>query len=293
MVFEADPANTIVVPDDLRSMHPLVRATQDYFKSGTEQGSHRGSPRPQYLDIDVSKELLRRALRIMNALVRAFEARGWEVTLGTGDDRKSYVTILSQRLPFGIRETIKKTLNPPAKPPRTYDGSVYTPWQSKYHDEPSGRLAFVTRHTWGHGVDKSWLETTTRPLEQRLGDFIMSLVGEANEGVEADKRHEEAERVRREAEERRLAEARRREAEAARVRALERQSVRWETSGRLRNYLTAVRVAAQSQPGGIDAGSRLSDWLVWAEAYARSLDPLQQPLDNLLTVPASSRESDD
>jgi hypothetical protein len=287
IAFEADPANAIVVREDLRSPHPLVKATRDVLEGKGPVESWRIGRTPR-LDIDVSKEQRRRALRILDALVRAFEARGWKVDLGSGDDRKSYVTIFGQRLPFGIRETRKKVTDPPAKPERLLDGRIYTPWRSRQRDEYSGQLAFVIRYDWGYGVLKSWAETKTRRLEERLSEFIISLVKAGYEELEAAKRSAERERERQEAEERWLAEERRREAEATRVRALLQQAESWGTSRRLHGYLMAVRAAAESHPGGLQADTELCNWLAWAESYARSIDPLQQPLTSLPKVPASS-----
>jgi hypothetical protein len=286
IAFEADPTNAIAVPETLRSAHPLVGATRDALQSTARRGvEFVGNRQMHHLDIDVTRGSLPRALRIMDALVKACEVRGWRVSLGTGDDRKSYVTIFEQRIPFGIRETLKKILNEPAKPQRLYDGTFCKPWHSKHRDEPTGRLAFIIRHSWGYSVDKSWVETPTRPLQERLSAFMISLVSAANEEVELHRRREQQRRATQEAEERRLLEQRRREAESARVRALHRQSIQWERSRRLRDYVVAVRAAAELQPGGLQAGSELADWLVWAEAQARSLDPLEQPFDNVLKIP--------
>jgi len=294
MAFEADPANAIVVRGELRSLHPLVKLPRDASdETRKDHADYWRRGRPQQLDIDVSKAQWRRALRIMDALLKAFEARGWTIALGTGDDRKSYVTILGQRLTFGIREVLKKVANPPPKPERLVNGTVYTPFHRKYRDERSGLLAFVMRYSWGHGVQKCWPETKTRPLEERLSDFIVSLVTVAHEFVESAKRRAEMERERQEAEEQRRAEERRREAEVARVRALHRQSVRWETSKRVHSYLKAVRAVAESQPGGLQADSDFSNWLAWAEGYTRSIDPLQQPLERLMTVPRSSDDTEE
>ncbi len=289
IAFEADPANAIVVREDLRVPHALVKATRDVLEGKGPTESWRIGRTPR-LDIDVSKEQRRRALRIMNALIRGFEARGWKVDLGTGNDRKSYVTIFGQRLPFGIREMRKKVTDPPAKPERRLDGRMYTPWRSRRRDEYSGPLAFVIRYDWGSGVLKSWVETKTRRLEERLSDFIISLVKAGYEELEAARRSAERERERQEAEERWRAEEQRREAEAARVRALLQQAESWGTSRRLDGYLMAVRAAAESQPGGLQADTELHAWLTWAESYARSIDPLHQALSNLPTVPGSSDE---
>jgi len=288
IAFESDPANAIVVREDLRSLHPLVKATRDVLEGKVHVGSWRDA-RPCRLDIDVSKPQLKRALRIMDALIEAFEVRGWKVDFGAGDDRKSYVTILRQRLPFGIREMLKKVANPPAKPERLYDGRMHTPWQSKYRDEPSGVLAFVIRYDWGHGVHKSWAETKTQPLEERLSDFVISLVKDAHEDLERAQRRAESERLAEEAAERRREEERRREAEAARVRALLQQSDLWYKSRRLYDYLRAVRTAVESQPDGLEDESDLGRWFAWAEAYARSIDPLQQPLSSLPAVPPAQK----
>jgi hypothetical protein len=292
IAFEADPANAIVVREDLRSLHPLVKATRDVLEGKADPGNWRDGLTPR-LDIDVSKSQIRRAVRIMNALVRAFEVRGWKIALGSQDDRKSYVTIFGQRLPFGIREMLKKVANPPAKPERLYDGRMYTPWQSKYRDEHSGVLAFVIRNDWGRGVNKSWAETQTRPLEERLGDFVISLVRDAHEDLERARRRAESERLAEEAAERRREEERRREAEAARVRALLQQADSWGTSTRLTDYLMAVRAAAEKQPGGLQPDTELFNWLAWAESYARSINPLQQSFNGLPTVLGSSHESED
>jgi hypothetical protein len=104
-------------------------------------------------------------------MVKAFDERGWKVSLGSkerdrANDRKSYVTVLGRQVPFGIRERIKKVENPPAKPEKLLSGGMYTPWQSKYRDVPTGRLSLVLRSGWGNGVTRS-LEDTPKGLLTR------------------------------------------------------------------------------------------------------------------------------
>jgi hypothetical protein len=263
-------------------MHSLVRATRDALEvEGTKHRERPWNRNARYLDLDVTKSELRRALRIANALITAFEARGWQVALGAGDDRKTYVVLFGQRVSFSIRETIKKIANPPAEARRLNDGTIYTPWQNKYRDEASGLLALVIRNSWGHGVDKSWVETATRPLEDRLNDFVIAVIRRAHQEAESERhRREEAQR-RREAEELQRAEEERREAEAARVAALEQQALDWETSTRLRRYLDAVRKRAEGDPEAERPDSPLREWLEWAEDYAQTLDPLSLPVVEL------------
>src|SRR5258705_3390643 len=62
----------IIVPETLHNPHKLVSATSRVFR-GVRSSTDR------CLDISVSKESRGRALRIMNALVRALEKRGLQV----------------------------------------------------------------------------------------------------------------------------------------------------------------------------------------------------------------------
>lgn len=290
LAFESQPENRITVPETLRSAHPLVRATLDALEGSTKAaGEYVGNWRVCHLDVDVTKASLRRALRIVDALIKAIEHRGWKVTLGTGDDRKSYVEVLGQKVPFGIREPRKQIPNEPPKPVRLRTGKMYTPYHYKYREEPSGRLALVIRNSWGHGVSKSWLETESRPLEDRLNDFIVVVVRVAHKEAERERRWREEKERQRAIEQLRIAEQRQRELEAARGKALEEQAERWRRSRAIQEYLAAIREVAEDAPGGIATGSELAEWLDWAETYSRSLDPLGGPLQDLMRVPQQRR----
>lgn len=286
IAFERRPENRITVPDALRSAHPLVRTTLQALESSTGPSDHFvGNWRVRHLDVDVSKVSLRRALRIMDSLIKAFEKRGWNVALGTGDDRKSYVVIFGQRIPFGVREPRKQIPNDPPKPVRLPNGETYTPFHQRYREVPSGRLAMVIRNSWGHSVSKTYCETESRPLEERLNDFVVAVIRAAHEEAENQRRRREEEERRRAAEELRIAEERRRRLEVARRQALEDQAQRWSRSHTLKKYLAAVRARAEAAFGGLDPRSEFASWLEWAEAYAQRLDPLTGTLEDLTKVP--------
>jgi len=287
--FERKAENRIIVQDSLRSPHPLVRKSFEALKNSAKRDTDVvGNWQERPLDIHVSKALLTRATRVIDAVIKAMESRGWKVSINTHErDRKTYVTVLGQRVAFGVRETIKKVENEPAKAVRsTYDGTLYTPYQTKYRDEPSGKLSMVIRSRWegSTAVERSWVETATQPLEQRLNEFMVGVVEYADYWREWDRRREENERLRQEAERRRVEEQRRHQLELARGEALESQVVRWITSQNLGEYIAAVRAKAEAQPGGLDSSSLIVQWLDWAERYRSTLDPLQAPLDALLKV---------
>lgn len=283
-VFERSPDNRIPVSDSLRSPHPLVRKTWETLKAAKAGSRDYLSVWPdRYLDVQVTKQTLPRALRLLDALVKAFEARGWSMSLGEKDDRKSYVLLLGQRIPFGIREKVKKVKNEPAKPVRSSSGQMYTPYQSVYRDEWTGRLVLVIRNSWGHSVHQSWEDTDAHPLEERLNEFVLGVFRCAEEEVEAARRREVYQREQQEIQRRRMEEVQRREREADRVRVLDEQAERWSKSQALAAYIDCVRKKIETEQGGIFPGSREEAWLKWAVSRQRQLDPLEQPVGKIVT----------
>lgn len=275
--FEEAPENKVVVRDDLRSSHPLLRQTANALRGTSKsETDFVGNYREPHLDIQVSRDQLTRALHVMNALVKAFEVRGWKISLGSkGDDRdrKSYVTLYRTNVPFGIRERIKKVENPPAKPVRTLGGGMYAPGQTKYRDVPSGRLSLVLRSRWGNGVERSFDDSPSQKIEDRLNEFIVAVVNRAYEDLEWDAGREDKERNWRAEEVRRYQEAQRRERELARIQALEAEASDWDKSERIRAYVTALRSVA-----GEAISPELQAWCAWAEQHATALNPLAKRL---------------
>ena len=270
--FESRPENRILVKDSLRAPHPLVRTTLGALEGATS-GRIEGYPanwKVRHLDVEVSKPLLRRALRIMDAVINAFEERRWEVSLGR-DDRNTYVVILGQRIPFGIREPRRQIpVEPSAR--RAYD--------PVYREEPTGRLALVLREYWGRSIKKSILETERRPLEDRLNDFMVAATRLAQERADWERRRAEAEERRRAEERERLEKKRQREAEAARIGDLEEQARRLEGSRLILDLVAAVRTGAEDR--SLTGYEPVEQWAEWATAHAQQLDPVAGLLQALV-----------
>jgi len=72
----------ILVAEDLRKLHPLVKQSSEFLKSLQPDTKGIIIPKQEYcLDIQVSKKSLRRALLIMDALIKALEERDCRVLL--------------------------------------------------------------------------------------------------------------------------------------------------------------------------------------------------------------------
>ena len=90
----------IVVPDRLSSPHPLVKQSSEILNG--LQPNHVGlvdPPKEGCLDIVVSKASLRRALRIMDTIIKALEKQGFNVYLSKGHTRtKIQKVVISFRI---------------------------------------------------------------------------------------------------------------------------------------------------------------------------------------------------
>lgn len=280
--FESKPRNRIRVVNTLRSAHPLVQTAQEVLRrSAKTPNDFVHNWQVPHLDIDVSKATFTRALRMMNAVVKAFEKRGWEVAVGPKDDRGTFVTVMQQKIAFGIREPRKQVANEPAKPKQLYNGEWYTPYQRTHREEPSGRLSLVVRNSWGRAVDRSVSDSRKANLEDRLNEFMVLVAAVAHQRAERKRSRVEAELRRREAEQVRFAEQRKRDLEAARLAALKEQAERWLRSRTIADYIAAVRVHMTSAGVGEAQAEELEAWLDWADEQARAMDPLSGRLEDL------------
>ena len=65
-------------------------------------------------------------------------------------------------------------------------------------------------------------------------------------------------------------------AEKSKVRALGQAAARWSRAEQIRSFISAARDAAVQNGESVETGSRLGDWIVWAERQADRMDPLKE-----------------
>lgn len=213
---------------------------------------------------------------LLNALVRALEARGFKLVYkDQGYDKGLALMVLGEELSFRMfepsrrkphaltaEERERKKRNP------TYD------WHKKWDFDPCGQMEFSVS---GHGFycsSHTWRDTPKRPLEGIMNEVIVRMLWivdelktKREERAREEKERAEAERRRHEAEERRRR-------EEAREQALFKEVESWERSRRIRRYLRAAEALALATHGHIDRGSEMDSWLKWAAAVADRADPL-------------------
>lgn len=265
MDAESRPENRIKVAETLDNPHRLVRNTQILLRKGKPDESgrlhywHVADNRPR-LSIRVSKDAMPRALLIMDALIRALEARGCTVAADDG----TVCNIGETKVPFYLWERVRRTDRVLTEKEKEKPW-----WYKNYEFIPTGDLVFTLDE---YCVDrKNWADGKKKKLEDKLNNIVAGLFAAAEQLRlrEIERKEEEARR----------AEAARKRAELEhqlriqeeRGKQLDLMITSWTRSNRFRQFLRECEDALVLK----DKTRNVSDeyWLRWARAYADHIDP--------------------
>jgi hypothetical protein len=183
-----------------------------------------------------------------------------------------------------IEETYHRVPLPPtADDLRTKRLYGWEPRQ-RYDRKAAGELALrIDAHSWDvPRVRKSWSDGKSQRVEDQLNDFVVGLVRAAEVKKRVDQERAEQRRLREEERGREEDRRRRAEEEHARRTELKRQATAWLEHQGLRQYVAALRVAAEDQ-GLLGKGNEFETWVGWAERYVQEADPMHH-LDELPNV---------
>lgn len=278
----------MIVPQKVARYHAVARA----FRDRTDR-------------LEVSRDLLGRATKIVHAIATEAERRGWTVSAPgqstNGYGRESWTATKDGHLlleargeAFWLRlhEEGVHTRGPWEAEVDRYRGvSLESLWyrdraipRGRYDAEASGRLKLelFCRQYWIYrGRQSRWADRQSWSLEDRL-PYLFQEIEERI--VEAERLAEEqriaaervAEAARKAAEERErqwdvlMEETKQRPIETDRAAPLRAQADAWHEAEGLRRYCDAAEAAHGDDP-------RTAAWLAWARAYAERLDPLTEP----------------
>lgn len=269
--------DTIPIPEQLRRPHRLVASTRDAAIGlrPLDDGRLRVGPAPGIFHLVVSRQLLPRALRIVQAICTESERRDWEV--------RAFEDPLRHQRP-GASINIARHVYPIEVHEQTdtlpFTDEEIAEWRQRWRGDPSalpppqlkrrqatGRLT-LTLPSISDGRRTRWSDGPRGLIDGKLGSLFPAL--EAR--VETDERRAEEFAHHREESERRQKRAR---TEKARTERLEREVEAWQRSERIRGYLAALRDRLSTlQP--TDRG-RIEAWCSWIEARATRTDPTRNP----------------
>ncbi len=273
-------ADAIEVSASLRSPHPLVARTRDALAHVKPSSWSRdeGLLYPErregthLLDIACSKATLPRALRVMDALLKGLEQRGFSF----GEPKNSWhhgtaATAHGYEFVFRMREPTKRQLQ-----------TKKTPWDPQYSYVLTGQLqleidymTYRSNRVLRDGIHKK-VEDYVRELPLKMLQVIDEYRRKEAERAEAQRRQDEIrQRQQEEADRKARREAllqKRREQREALLDTAE----QWRRVQTLRDFIEAVRATAVERAGGEKLHPDTMRWLDWAIKTANRADPLEQ-----------------
>lgn len=286
---EREPANRIVVLEQLQRPHRLIAECAAAFKRGSvyvNDGLQRAQGR--VLGVTISPAQLERAMRVLDALIKALESRGHavEVTDPQHPPLDSWgrrhegcphtrTNILGEWAYFDLRETYRHEV--PAPPPVT----------SKRRPQPAAglratlgiRTAVATGQLKLRVLDldystatRLWHDTPTRRLEDQLNAVVVGLVKaavvvrERREHIATREAAQRAEAARQEEQRRRAHE------EALWAGDLESRVRDWQLARQIREFVAAVERNPAASRGAAETDVDVSGWAARARQHADRLE---------------------
>jgi hypothetical protein len=256
------------VPKRLANPHPLVASAR-----GILRAKGGVSWRKPHLDIAVDPAHLSRALRIMDALIKALERRGHSVTLIQRVDRFAPYQTPYRRATTHVRIGQEEVAFRLIERRRNNPSFASEPWSaSRPRYLSTGRLRFEISHYVPDPKPRtSWSDGRRQRLEDVVGEMVEALEATGERARQWQVQQEKERRKREEEAEGRREEERQRALEQAKLEALEPQVADWVKSRQLREYVEMVRSRLNEI---VDEAQRqeLKDWLAWALAHASRLE---------------------
>ena len=191
----------VTVREDLRGCHCLISEMREYLNGRDlyPTGIYRIT-QDAPLDLKVSKDGQHRALRIMDALIKALVARGLAVEVterkvqGSGyyqyaerteDSNVTRVQVDGEWVTFGMEQRSEVVFPDPPEPPKHLKGEKLESWiywnQPRRTLVPNGVLVLKLKNVGYLRVRAEWKDGARKKLEDQLNDIVahIYLAGEA------------------------------------------------------------------------------------------------------------------
>ena len=275
-------SKNVVVSAHLRAPHPLVKQAFEKFQSVWSYSREKDPVihlKKDTLDIRVSKSSAERALRIMDALIKALVNEGYALGFDNGWNR-TYVRIDGAEIYFKLSEHVKQVphVKTDDELKRERKGQyVYAP---TYDYIPTGVLTLSIDY-YGYLPKKNWTDREKRKLEDCLDEFIDGLKAAAAHSQIKIAEQRETERMRQEIEEQKRMAAELRANELAKLEELERRAALWRRSQLIKQYIDAMEASIHGAKSDNEAAD-FREYITWARGKIDWLNPLIAKEDAIL-----------
>lgn len=222
----------------------------------------------------LSKALLPRALRIWQALLDAFDRRGY--TVASDANGQTVVSVLGEPFEITLLEPQKQVF-------------VESRWGSGRNMElhPSGRLFL---RVGGSYSSSGTADNPPHLVEDRLNRFVAGLVRRAFGAKRERAIREDRERRWRIEDDRRRLEEQERASEVLRLRHLRTLAIRWVQDQRLKEFLADVERCLDSESDE-DRRARGTHWLAWARQELQGRDAVEAFVEDAWPIAALPPQS--
>jgi hypothetical protein len=258
---ERNRIRPIMVSARLNNPHPIVREAGEAGKvaQANTYGKLALPLKSGGAGLGVSRKSLKRALLILDAILKAADHRGFTTNI-----RDGRFAIVINGTPVKFR-LIEKVMKIESKSPLASKQSSYLTPAAQTTHSPTGILTFEIEDYLPDGMTRRWSDRGKIPLEERLHFVMSGLIAAAEVLRLREIEHKEMMRRYREDEARR-------QRELARRTALASIAEEWIKSRDLTAFLDACEVAITSRESANRRAE--TEWLTWARAYVRRIDPL-------------------
>ncbi len=267
------PFPEVAVPATLVKPDPLVRALRDALRGKSFEHYGRLCVHdPSLPTVQVHRENVPRALRLVDATVKAARKLGYEFKVHEAYQQRSlHLVVEGEPVQFGVWEKSRQERIPPPKgAPRWDTGRLV------YHS--TGQISLGLGHKYSAPYRRLLGDTARIRAEDRVGEFLVGVHAEASmQRAERERIHQAQLEREREAE---AVRAREREwdIEKARREALVAQADALATSRRVSAFVDEVEHRATVAILSDEETEALSGWVQWAREHAGRLDPLADGL---------------
>lgn len=262
---EDSQREAIEISPDLRGCHKLVTKTRRAFESARKETNGHLVP-DGALSVRITRASMNRALRLMDAVVKALEARKSKVVVET-DANWCYALIEGEKVHFSLTERIRRYEKDQTLESRR--------WGKEYEYEATGQLVWTIQERVPIGARKTWADGKYQVLDDRLPDVVAAMLATGPAVKEGRLAHEKWEREYEERRRQREIEWRQEQIEAAKRNQLVEKSIEWNESARLSQFIDAVEKDWSSKDIETGDNSAAREWLDWARRHANRLNPIK------------------
>lgn len=269
--FEKDPANKIIVPDKRGRTHLLVKKTELTLSQSYRAKQFLSSSRDEGIfTLFVSKVGLNRAIRILDTLIKELEKREYLVYV---NKNLLNVKVFGIELQFLLKEKTKRIEIKNERPTHF----------KEYDFLPSGVLLLSIENLYiDFKLQRNFEDIKSAKLEDRLNEFIISLIIASQAEIAHKKYSDEQKRIREEKERLEKERLESIEREFKKLKKLKKNVKKYHQSTLIREYVERYKQKLNDEKISGEDRKEIEEYIKWALEQADRIDPFVESPASIL-----------